>query len=269
MSEMADNSRMSLHTVDGVRMAYRVDGADDAPPLVLVNSLGMDARMWEPQMEALSARFRVVRYDSRGHGQSDAPPGSYTLDGLSLDLIALLDALHIDRADVCGLSLGGMVAQWVAIYQPDRVGHIVLSNTAARIGSVESWTERIESVRYGGIGAIRDAVIGRFLSERFRHAHPDEAQRITAILEATSPEGYIATCEALRDADLRAEIGRITAPVLVLGSVHDVSTPPEQARELQQAIAGSHLVILEDAAHLANVEQPEIFTAHLLSFLAA
>lgn len=253
--------------VEGAQIFYRLDGPPDAPVLVFSNSLGTDLRMWEPQLPPLAARFRVLRYDSRGHGHSSAPPGPYTLDQLGGDLLALLDALGVRRAYLCGLSLGGMVAQWIAIHHPERVGRVVLANTAARIGTLESWTARIEAVRAGGMPAIRDAVVARFLSERFRNAHPEVTQWLSDMVEATPPEGYLGACEALRDADLRALIPRIAVSTLIIASELDESTPPTQARELLAAIAGSELEVFAETAHLSNVEQPELFTRRVLDFL--
>lgn len=254
-------------SVQGVRLYYRMDGPQDAPPVLFSNSLGTDLRMWEPQLPAFAERFRVIRYDSRGHGRSDAPTGPYTLDLLGRDLLALLDGLEIERAHVCGLSLGGMVAQWLAIHHPARVGRLVLANTAARIGTEASWNTRLQAVRAGGMGAIRDVVVERFLSPHFRRAHPGVTTWITSMLEAIPPQGYVATCEALRDADLRPLVGRIQAPSLVLGGALDQSTPPAQAQELHAAIAHSRLLILDESAHLSNVEQAVAFNASVVGFL--
>jgi 3-oxoadipate enol-lactonase len=253
--------------VEGVRLAYHLDGPRTAPYLVLVNSLGMDLQMWDAQLPRFAASFRVLRYDMRGHGRSDAPPGPYTIAQLGRDLVALLDALAIERAQVCGLSLGGLVVQWLAAEHPQRVARVVLANTAARIGSDVTWNERIAAVRAGGLDAIRDLVMARFLSAQFREEHSEETQRIAGIFAATPAEGYIAACVALRDADLHSALQRITAPVLVVTSDLDESTPASQARELQAAIAGSELVQMEGAAHLSNVERPEAFGDCVLAFL--
>ncbi len=266
---MSDTWQTGTISVEGVRLVYRVDGPPASPVLILSHSLGLDLRMWEPQMPDFASHFRVVRYDSRGHGRSDAPAGPYTLEQQALDLVAVLDGLDIQRAHVCGISLGGMVAQWLGVYRPERVDRIVLANTSARIGTEESWTERIAAVRAGGIPAIRDAVVDRFLSDGFRNAHPQEAQRITKILESTPAEGYIGACAALRDADLRSQVPRIQAPALLVAGALDAAVPLSQMRELHAAIGGSELVVLQDAAHLASVEQPEVFTAHALAFLNA
>lgn len=251
---------------DGARLRYRDEGPRDAPVVVFSNSLGTDLRMWNPQERALAARFRAVRYDTRGHGRSDAPPGPYTLARLGGDLLALLDALRIERAHVCGLSLGGMTALWLAAHHPERVGCAVFANTAARIGSDESWDARIALVRTDGMAAVREMAVPRFLSEAFRARHRMLTNQIGAMVEATPPNGYIACCEALREADLHSVIGRITAPSLVIGGALDESTPPAQARELYAAIPGSALVIYPDTAHLSNIEQAEAFTAHAHDF---
>ncbi len=259
---------MDFFAADGVRLAYRIDGQDDTPTLVLVNSLGTDLRTWEPQVALLSRDLRIVRYDSRGHGASDVPDGPYAIKQLGLDLLALLDTLQIERAHICGLSLGGMVALWFAAHNPDRVARAVFANTAARIGTEEIWEARIDAVRKGGMAAVRDAVLARFLSEKFRQQHPERTQQVAEMIEAINPIGYIGSCAALLDADLRGMVSAIHSPSLILAGELDASTPPAQSGELHTAIAGSQLVILHGAAHLSNVEQPEAFSKYMLSFLA-
>src|SRR5688572_13947735 len=177
--------------------------------------------MWEPQVAALGGHLRIVRYDSRGHGRSDAPRGPYTLERLALDALALLDALDVERAHVCGLSLGGMVALWLAIYQPSRIGRAIFANTAARIGSDLIWSARIEAVRAGGMAGIHDAVLARFLSTGFRERHPDATRTVGEMLLATPAHGYISCCTALRDADLRHLASTIETPSLVIGGELD------------------------------------------------
>jgi len=232
-----------------------------------VNSLGTDLRMWDPQVALLGRDLRIVRYDSRGHGASDVPDGPYTIEQLGLDLLALLDTLQIERAHICGLSLGGIVALWFAIHYPNRVDRAVFANTAARIGTKETWEARIDAVRNGGIAAIRDAVLARFLSEKFRQQHPDVVKQIAGMLDATNPIGYIGSCEALLDADLRPMVSTIHIPSLIIASELDESTPPALSDELHAAIVGSKLVLLPAVAHLSSVEQPEEFSKHVLSFL--
>lgn len=248
---------------DGLALHYRLDGRADAPTLVLSNSLGADLHMWDAQAAALGASCRVLRYDTRGHGRSGVPGGPATLGRLGRDLLALLDHLGVARAHICGLSLGGITAQWLAIQRPERVDRLILSNTAARIGSAASWDARVAAVTSGGMGAIADAVLARFFSPEFRAAQPATVARYGAALRATDPAGYAACCAALRDADLRAALGRVAAPTLVIGGALDESTPPAQAEELRAGIAGSELLIFEGAAHLSNVERPDEFSALL------
>jgi 3-oxoadipate enol-lactonase len=267
MSEARGTAQEGCVALDGVRLFYRIDGAAAAPVLMLSNSLGTDLHMWDPQVRALAERFHVVRYDSRGHGRSDVPPGPYSLERLGRDLLALCDALDIEQAHLCGLSLGGQVALWLASHHPERVLRAVFADTAARIGTDALWNQRIEAVRAGGMRPIRDAIVARFLSEPFRQLHPDVALRLGATLDATAPDGYIAACEALRDADLIASVSHIRAPSLVIVGALDVATPPAQAAALHDAIVGSELTVLPAAAHLSNVEQPEVFTTHVLAFL--
>lgn len=252
---------------DGLPLHYRLDGAAGAPVLLFANSLGTDLRMWDEQAAALGDTFQIVRYDTRGHGRSGVPGGPASLERLGRDVLALLDHLQIARAHVCGLSLGGLTAQWLAMYHPARVWRLALSNTAARIGSVESWTARIATVEEGGMEAITDAVMDRFFSPSFRIAQPATVDRYRATLLATSAVGYAACCAALRDADLRPLVGRMTTSTCIIGGALDQATPPAQAEELHQAIAASELVILDRAAHLANVERPDTFAALLRRFL--
>ena len=264
---MSARHATSRFDADGVGIAYRIDGADSRDALVLINSLGTDLRLWEPQMDELTQHFRVVRYDCRGHGESDVPPIPATLDRLGADLVALLDHLNVDRAHLCGLSLGGITSLWVAVYHAERVGRAVFANASARFGTTDSWDERMRAVRAGGMTAISETVVGRFLGATFRAAHPDVTRRITDMVEGTSPEGYVAVCAALRDADLRDVVSRIRAPSLIVAGELDQSAPLRQSRELSTSIAGSELIVLPGAAHLTNVEQADEFTRIVTKFL--
>jgi len=258
----------SRFEIDGLGIAYRVDGPDSADSLVLINSLGTDLRLWEPQMEELTRHFRVVRYDCRGHGDSDVPPDRTTSIGrLGADLVALLDCLNIERAHLCGISLGGFTGLWLAAYHRERVGRAVFANTAARLGSEQSWDERIRAVEAGGLAAISETVVGRFLGATFRAAHPDVTRHLVEMVEATPAAGYVAACAALREADLHNVISRIRAPSLIIGGELDQSTPVGQSEELNTLISDSKLVVLPGAAHLTNVEQAEKFTPIVTTFL--
>jgi 3-oxoadipate enol-lactonase len=255
--------------IDGLDIAFRVDGRDHADALVLVHSLGADLRMWDPQMDELTRHFRVIRYDCRGHGESDVPSEPASLNRLGADLLALLDHLHVARTHICGLSLGGLTALWVAVHHGERVDRAVFANTAARLGSTQSWDDRVTAVREGGMTAISDAVVRRFLGARFPAEHPDIASRIGDMVEATKPDGYVAVCAALRDADLRHVVASIAAPSLIIAGELDESAPVRQSEDLHAAIAGSELVVLPGAAHLTNVEHAEEFTRIVSTFLRA
>ena len=250
-------------------IAYRVDGTRDGPALVFSNSLGTDHRLWDRQVPAVEDRCRVVRYEACGHGVSDLPRGPVSIERLGQDLVALLDHLDIERAVVCGCSLGGVIALWLAVNRPERLTGVVLANTGAKVGTDESWNARIAAVRAGGTAAVRDRVVRRFLTPEFRARDPETTAMIAEMLDATNAEGYIAACEALRASDLRSDASRVRVPVLIVGSERDQSTPPELSRNLHASIEGSELVMIAEAAHLSNVEQPEAFNASLLKFLDA
>jgi len=248
-------------------MAYRVDGPNDSPAIVFINSLGTDHRLWDAQVRTLIPTYRVVRFDFCGHGASEPPRGPVSIASLGTDVIALLDHLGIERAHVCGCSLGGMMALWLAAERPGRVASAVLANTGARIGTVDSWNARIETVRREGMEGVADSVLKRFLSAAFREREPRTAAKIGAMIRATDPRGYIAACMALRDADLDEIVGHVGVPTLVVAGALDAATPPSLGQQLHAGIDGSRLAIIPDAAHLTNVEQPEAFNAALANFL--
>jgi len=249
---------------------YECSGAPDAPVIVLAGSLGTDLSMWDPQARALSTRFRVVRYDTRGHGASPAPPGPYAIADLGADLLALMDRLEIGRAALCGLSIGGMTAMWVAAHAPTRVERLALCCTSARFApeASETYRSRAATVReQGGVEPIADAVLARWFTPAFAQANPDVIQRIRGALCSTSPEGYAGCCEALAALDLRAELARIVAPTLVLAGENDPATPPAHGRVIAEAIRGARLNTISHAAHLATVERAELVTALILGFM--
>jgi 3-oxoadipate enol-lactonase len=250
----------------GARIHYEIEGPEDGPVLLLSNSLGTDLGMWSPQMPSLAARYRVLRYDSRGHGRSEAPEGPYTIDMLGQDAVAVLDAAGVKRALFCGLSKGGMVGQWLGVNAPNRVGRLVLANTAAFIGAPEVWNQRIETVRAQGMAAIVPGVIDRWFTKPFQERAPDSVARIRDMLLATDPEGYAACCAAVRDMDQRQTIGAIRVPTLVIAGRHDLATSPEQGRLIADTIPGARFLEL-DAAHLSNIEAEAAFTRALLEFL--
>ncbi len=248
------------------RLHYQIDGADDAPVLVLSNSLGTTLDMWLPQLPAFTEKYRVLRYDTRGHGQSEVTPGPYSIAQLGSDVIALLDHLKLPRVHFCGLSMGGMTGMWLAINHPTRIDRLVLCNTSAAIGVPEMWNARIAQVRQGGMNSIIDTVLERWFTADFLAHAPAQVVRVRSMLAATSVEGYVANCAAVRDMDQRAELGRIATPTLVIGGRHDKSTPPEHGELIAKSIPGARYVEL-NAAHLSNWEVAQAFTQQVLNFL--
>jgi 3-oxoadipate enol-lactonase len=248
---------------------HRFDGPDDAPVVVLSNSLGTSLEMWDDQIEALTQGFRVLRYDQLGHGRSPVPPGPYTVDRLGGELLVLLDELGLERVSFCGLSLGGMVGMSVASSAPERFDRVVLCCTSAYVGPPETWDERAAIARSKGCAALADAVMERWFTPRFRQEQPETVARIREMVAATPAEGYAACCEALRDWDFRERLGTVWTPTLVIVGEHDPATPPERGAELAAGIPGAGLEVIADAAHLANVEQPEAFSRAVLAHLEA
>ena len=254
---------------DGVRLDCRWDGPEGAPVLVLSNSLGTDSAMWAPQIDAFAGRFRVLRYDSRGHGLSEAPEGAYSLDRLGRDVLDLLDALGVERAHFCGLSLGGMVGQWLAVQAPQRIDRLVLANTSAYMGPPANWQARIEGVMARGMAPLAEASVARWFTPGFALRDPQTVAGIRAMLLANRPVGYAGCCAAIRDMDLRA-VARLNAlPTLVIAGDADPATPLADARFLADAAQDARLSVLHPAAHLSNVEQPGAFAQAVLDFLAA
>ncbi|KQQ62594.1 3-oxoadipate enol-lactonase [Pseudomonas sp. Leaf127] len=250
---------------------YLLEGPIDAPVLVLSNSLGTDLHMWDAQMPAFTEHFRVLRYDTRGHGRSLVTEGPYSIEQNGRDVLALLDALDIDKVSFLGLSMGGLIAQWLAINAPQRLHRVVLCNTAAKIASAEIWNPRIETVLRDGqaaMVALRDASISRWFTPEFVEREPALVEPIVGMLAQTSPQGYAASCAAVRDADYREQIASITLPVLVVCGTQDPVTTPEHGRFMVERIKGARQVDLH-AAHLSSVEADEAFTRPILAFLTA
>lgn len=255
---------------DGV-LNYQLDGPENAPVLVLSNSLGTDLGMWDAQVAAWSEHFRVLRYDTRGHGGSSVTEGPYSIEQLGRDVLALLDALDIAKAHFVGLSMGGLIGQWLGINAGERLLSLTLCNTAAKIGTDEVWNSRIDMVLKGGQQAmtdLRDASVARWFTEAFAKAEPGQTRRITQMLATTSPQGYAANCAAVRDADYREQLQRIQVPTLIVAGTADVVTTPEHGRFMQAQIAGAEFVEFP-AAHLSNVEIGAPFSRRVLDFLNA
>jgi len=249
------------------RLAHRFDGPDDAPVVVLAGSLGTTAALWDTQVPALAKRYRVLRYDHRGHGASEAPPGPYAIDELGGDVLALLDEHGIDRVSFCGLSLGGMVGIWLAAAAPERIERLALLCTSARLGTLAEWDERIAALRSGGIESIADAVVARWFTDDFAAREPEAVGHWRGVLTATSLEGYAGCCAAIRDLDLRDRLATIAAPTLVVAGLQDRATPVEHQATLAARIAAARLIVLDGAAHLAAVEQGPAVASALLDHL--
>jgi 3-oxoadipate enol-lactonase len=257
---------MALAEVNGVRIRYELTGGQGLPVLVMSHSLGIDLAMWEPQLAALAPHFRVLRYDTRGHGGSSIPDGPYTAANLGGDVLGLLDVLAIQKASFCGLSMGGVVGQWLGVHASNRIDKLVLADTAAKIGNDETWNARIATVRRDGLDSVISGTLERWFTAPFRAAEPETIARTAASLRATSAEGYVACCAAIRDADFRDSLSQIGVPTLVITGSDDPVTPPVDGRFLADSIAGSRYVEVP-AAHLSNVEAAGDFNKALLAFL--
>lgn len=257
---MTMNSTVALH--------HLLEGPDDAPVLVMANSLGTTLRMWDEQAPALREHFRLLRYDHRGHGGSPVPPGPYRIDDLGRDVLALLDRLELERVLFCGLSIGGMVEMWLASEAPERVERLVLCCTSARVAP-DVYDSRARTVRAEGVGAVADAVLERWFTPAFHEERPDVVEWAGRMLRGTPAEGYAGCCEAIRDMDLRSRLGEIRALTLVIAGADDPAIPPDHAELLRDSIPEARLEVIPGAAHLANVEQPEALTTAILEHLAS
>jgi 3-oxoadipate enol-lactonase len=254
--------------IDGGVLHYRIEGDPKAPPLVMSNSLGTALAMWDWQIDELKKRFRVIRYDQRGHGGSTATPGFYTMEQLGRDVIALLDALGIESAHWCGLSMGGMTGMWLGAKAHRRFKRLVLSNTSALMPA-GVWQERIDkALSKEGMTALEQSIVERWFTAEFRAQNPAAVAKVRAMILATPGQGYAGCCGAIRDMDHRALLREIPLPTLVIVGSRDPATPPAAGQLVHESIAGSKLVTL-DAAHLSNIEQSARFTQAVVDFLAA
>ncbi len=257
---------MPMIDADGCLLNVSVEGRDGGPTIMLSNSLGATMQMWEPQMAALTKLYRVVRYDRRGHGKSGVPAGPYSMERFGKDVLAILDDLNIEKIHWCGVSMGGMVGQWLGANAPERIEKLILANTSCYYPDPTNWLNRIKAVKESGIASIADAVIAAWLTADFREREPQITQRMKAMLIASPVEGYIACCEALSTLDQRDLLPRITAPTLVIAGRHDMSTPVEASVFIRSHIPNASMTLL-DAAHISNVEQSHNFTEAVVGFL--
>lgn len=253
-----------------MKLRHRLEGPAGAPVLVLANSLGTTLELWDQNVDAWTPNVRVLRYDARGHGGSDVPPGPYSLELLGHDALGLLDELGIERVSFCGVSLGGATGLWLAANAPERIDRLVVACSSARFGEPTGWHERAELVRTEGMEAIADAVVSRWFT-------PDAPRELVAahraMLVSTPPDGYAATCEAVAAWDFRDRLGEIRADTLVIAGADDPAAPVASSELIADGVPSSRLVVLEHAAHLANVERADAFSelvdAHVRSRVEA
>ncbi|MFN7003620.1 MAG: alpha/beta fold hydrolase [Roseinatronobacter sp.] len=254
---------------DGCRLAYRFDGNSSYPTLILSNSIATDHRMWDGQIAELTKSFHVLRYDTRGHGCSDAPTGAYSLDRLGRDVIELMDALEIETAQFCGLSLGGFVGQWLGLRAPDRIDRLILSNTSPYLGPAPQWDELIAKLlRDKDMTAMADMFIGNWFPSHMIRDEPDTIKAFRHMILTTSPEGLAGCFAVVRDADLRRTNTLIEVPALVIGGTDDTVTLTSHSEEIAEAIPRSHLVLLP-GVHMLNVERHDAFLEAVLGWLVS
>lgn len=258
---------MAFARVNGVVVHHEVRGDPSKPPLVFSNSLGTDFRIWDGVAERLQGDYRILLYDKRGHGLSEATPAPYAMTDHVDDLAALLDHVGMTRAAVVGLSVGGVIAQGLAARRPDLVAALVLSDTAHKIGTSEMWNERIETVTRKGIGAIADGILERWFTAAYRTPDNPDFVGYSAMLTRTPVDGYAGTCAALRDADLTESTRALKVPALLIVGDQDGSTPPELVRSTSELIEGSTFEVVEGAGHLPCIEKPQQTAALISRFL--
>lgn len=258
---------MYVTTDDGVRIYVEAEPDNGKPPLLFSNSLGTNLGMWDAQVAPFGESFRVIRYDSRGHGRSDAPDSHYSIGRLGRDALAILDALEIESAFFCGLSKGGMVGQWLGANAPERIERMALCNTAAFTPTPDLWNHRIKVASSEGMEPLADGIIERWFTEDFRNNNSGEIERVGAMVLSTPGVGYAACSAAIRDMDQRESIKTIKVPTLVVAGASDPATPPTAGREIHERIDGSEFVVIEGAAHLSNIEQTDTFNRAVLGFL--
>ena len=251
---------------DGCTIHAEFEGPERAPVLMLSNSLGTNLHMWDEQVGPFTRHFRLLRYDRRGHGQSGAPKGPYTMGRLGRDVLGVLDGLGIQRINWCGLSMGGMVGMWLGANAPQRIDKLILSNTSAHFADPTMWDGRIKLVREKGLENIVDANMERWFTKGFRDRAPDAITRMKAMFCATNVEGYIGCGYAIRDMDHRPLLPKISVPTLIIAGRHDPATTLEAGEYIKQHIPGAKIAVLE-AAHISNMEQPKAYSDTVLEFL--
>ncbi|KRF36794.1 3-oxoadipate enol-lactonase [Nocardioides sp. Soil805] len=254
--------------MSAVAVHHVVTGPEDAPVVVLSNSLGSTMSMWDAQADDLARHFRVVRYDTRGHGDSPVPPGPYDIDDLADDVVGLLDTLGVERAHVVGLSLGGMTGMRLAARNPERVDRLVVLCTGAHLTPSSGWHDRAATVREQGSASVAEAVVARWFTAPYLEAHPDVRAASEALVADTPAEGYASCCEVIAAMDLRADLAKITAPTLAIAGADDPATPPPHLEAIAEGVHDGRLLVVPDSAHLANAEQPGTITPAIIEHLA-
>lgn len=257
---------MPTFTSQDAEINYQTFGDAVKPALVFSNSLGTNFKMWQPQIDHFQQNFFVICYDTRGHGASSAPQGPYTLDQLGQDVVNLLDHLNIEKATFCGISMGGLTGQWLAINKPERFSHVVVCNTAAKIGQEQAWNERAALVREQGLAPIASTAAGRWFTEPFIQSNAATVATLSNDLGAGSPEGYASCCEALAKADVREQLKDIQVPVFIVAGQQDSVTTVADGEFMQQRIANAELFEI-NASHISNIEQPEAFNQAVQAFI--
>jgi 3-oxoadipate enol-lactonase len=250
-----------------VELFTEIDRRPDAQSVLLLNSLGSTLAMWDPQLPELRAQFRVIRCDTRGHGRSPVPPGPYSIDDLVDDVVALLDQLGLESAHIVGLSLGGMTALRLAAREPQRVDRLAVLCTSALLGPPQMWADRATLVREHGTVAIASTIVSRWLTPEHRAADPAYAGELEAMIAGISTDGYVASCAAIEHMDLRGELGSITAPTLAIAGALDDVTPPPHLAEIADGVVDGKLLVVDNAAHLANLDQPKLVGTALVEHL--
>ena len=257
---------MPIFTSNNAEINYQTFGDTSKPAIIFSNSLGTNFSMWQVQIDALKNDFFVICYDTRGHGQSSAPQGPYTIDQLGQDVIHLLNHLNVEKAAFCGISMGGLTGQWLAINYPERFNHVIVCNTAAKIGQEQAWNDRATLVREQGLQPIASTAASRWFTEHFIQRNTAIVTSLSNDLGASSAEGYASCCEALAKADLREQLKEIKIPVLVIAGTRDPVTTVADGQFMAERIVGSQLFEI-DASHISNIEQPKVFSTAIQKFI--
>jgi 3-oxoadipate enol-lactonase len=258
---------MSLANINGTVINYRLDGNENLPTLILSNSLTTNFYLWEEQVSSFTDHFRVLRYDNRGHGGSSSPKGEYLIDDIGTDILSLMNHLNIDKASLCGISLGGMVGMWLGIHAGNRINKLIICNSSSDLSPPDPWQERIKMVNSKGMASIVDAGLTRFLSEKFRNSNSPKIEFLKSMMMTCEVSGYSGCCAAVRDMNLTSQLAKINNSTLIIAGELDPSTPVSHSEIIKREISGSKLTVIEGVAHLSNIEKPDEFNKAVINFL--